>query len=135
MLRPSLLDSVRAWLRRDRGVELPADMATKLKELENAADRYDGPEDTIPWTRCAEEAAVCTCSGTVRYGTQGRWTRKKLTDLCLNGVTGATCIAGFTGVTGVNVMCSVAHFGSDPAPGIVKTCECQPSGSWLPSWL
>ena len=122
-------------------MELPADMATKLKELEDAADRYNGPEDTIPWTRCAEEAAVCTCSGTLRYGTQGRWARKKLTDLCVNGVTGvtgvsgATCIAGFTGVTGVNVMCSVAQFGSDPAPGIVKTCECQSSGSWLPSWL
>lgn len=93
---------------------LPADVETKLDELEDAADRYDGPEDTVPWTRCAEDAGACTCSGTVRFGTPPHWIHKKVSG---------------------SVVCSSDEFGADPAPGDAKTCECQDTGGWLPSWL
>lgn len=99
---------------RDHGVELPADVATKLHELEDAADRYDGPEDAEPWTRCAEDAQACTCTGNVRFGTLGHWIHKQVSG---------------------SVACTPAEFGADPAPGEAKTCECQDAGGWLPSWL
>jgi Domain of unknown function (DUF4832)/Domain of unknown function (DUF4874) len=62
------------------------------------------------WTKIANEKTSFTVSGTktVRYGAGSRWVQKSVTG------------SGY---------CGNDFFGSDPASGIVKSCEVQTSGS------
>lgn len=62
------------------------------------------------WTKIADEKTNFSVSGTqtVRYGVDSRWVQKSVSG------------SGY---------CGNAFFGSDPAPGVVKRCEVQTSGS------
>ncbi|MBC7954707.1 MAG: PQQ-dependent sugar dehydrogenase [Cytophagales bacterium] len=71
------------------------------------------PDPGGQWTRIAVEGQAFTISGTrvVRYGVGTRWVQRTLTN---------------------SGQCTNAFFGSDPASGVVKSCEVQSTSNQAP---
>ncbi len=102
------LPSARAW------AKLTSTLFLSFLFLLAACGKAPGPDSdiaapeelnsTATWTRIAGEKTTFTVSGTqtVRYGSGSRWVQKSVTS------------SGW---------CGSWFFGSDPAPGVVKSCE------------
>ncbi len=86
----------------------------KAPEAEANAATPEELDPTATWTRIASEKTTFTVSGTqtVRYGAGSRWVQKSVTS------------SGW---------CGNWFFGSDPAPGAVKSCEVLVSGTSNPT--
>lgn len=83
--------------------------ATMLAGLLAAAPAVAQPDG---WSPCAQEGAVCNVAGQtmVRFGADGRYAFRYARE---------------------PLPCTVAAFGSDPAPGLAKTCEVAPNWSGM----
>jgi hypothetical protein len=66
------------------------------------------------WASCAKEGGVCRFEGRrdVAYGAGDRWVTRQYTD---------------------SVKCSTDKFGSDPAPGVVKSCRVKEEAAAQPA--
>lgn len=91
----SELERIRRWLERDHNTPKRSDML----------DRLMRPEE---WEPCAGEAQVCICpTRAIRFGLEekGLWVYRN-------------------NVTTDSILCMATHFGHDPAPTDLKTCQC-----------
>mmetsp|Transcript_40843 Transcript_40843/g.81193 ORF Transcript_40843/g.81193 Transcript_40843/m.81193 type:complete len:443 (-) Transcript_40843:118-1446(-) len=64
------------------------------------------PDPKVEYVRCADEGAVCPCSGEVSYGDGNNWT-------------------AWVRVDGGSIMCNSTFFDGDPAPAVEKHCACR----------
>ena len=68
---------------------------------------------------CAFEGEMCKCDGTVRYGTEEKWSPFKDVRILENSPFRKNIY------TGGSIACTAAAFGSDPAPMKPKHCQCK----------
>ena len=82
-------------------VRCGAQLAQALTARARTRFAVDGP--------CAAENAECLCKGQVRFGAGNNWT-------------------AFRVVEG-SIECTTEVFGTDPAPGVAKGCDCRKCAS------